>query len=273
LAIQIYSDYMNFIDIHCHLLPALDDGAKNVDESLVMARMAVADGITAIVATPHQLGGSPLTGDLIRHETVVLREQLQAANVPLEVYPGADVRIEPGLVQRIGRGDVLTLADRKKHVLLELPHELFLPIDQLLKELRTHGMVGILSHPERNEGLLANGKPLHQIVDQGGLLQVTAGSLLGAFGNRVRQFAESLVSEGLVHFVATDAHNLNGRPPLLSKAFKRICELTNESTAQDLCLVNPAKIVAGHNIPSGKRTPSRKVWHRWWGHRRSTQFQ
>jgi protein-tyrosine phosphatase len=263
---------MSFVDIHCHLLPALDDGAKNIEESLAMARMAVADGIEAIIATPHQLGGSPLVADVIRRQIVELRQRLQAANVPLEVYPGADVRVEPDLVRRIQKGDVVTLADWQKHVLLELPHELFLPIDQLLKELRGSGMAGILSHPERNAGLMSDRKPLYDIVDQGGLLQITAGSLLGAFGSRVRQFAESLLVEGLVHFVATDAHGTQARPPLIKKAFDRIRELTDESTALDLCLRNPDKVVQGHDVPGGKRVTFRTRWRRWFGHSRSKQF-
>ena len=117
----------NFVDIHCHLLPAVDDGAKDLAESLAMARLAVAEGIRAIVATPHQLGGSTLDGDFIRQQTALLQQQLEAAEIPLQIYPGADVRVEPDLLKQINQGTVLTLADRRKHVLLELPHELLSP--------------------------------------------------------------------------------------------------------------------------------------------------
>jgi protein-tyrosine phosphatase len=263
---------MSFVDIHCHLLPTLDDGAKNIEESLAMARMAVADGIEAIVATPHQLGGSPLEANTIRRQTAELQQQLKAAEVPLEIYPGADVRVEPDLLRQIQQGDVLTLADRQKHVLLELPHELFLPIDQLLKDLRANGMVGILSHPERNAGLMSDRKPLYDIVDQGGLLQITAGSLLRAFGSRVRQFAESLVIEGLVHFVASDAHGTRTRPPLMRAAFRRVCELADESTALDLCARNPANVVKGYDVTGGKRATFRTRWRRWLGRSLLQQF-
>jgi protein-tyrosine phosphatase len=254
----------HFVDIHCHLLPALDDGAKSIEESLAMARMAVDDGIGATIVTPHQLGASSLVGDVIRRHTAELRQQLQAAKVPLEIYAGADVRVEPDLVHRLQCAEILTLADRKKHVLLELPHELFFPIDHLLKELLANGIVGILSHPERNEGLLSDGSLLYALVDQGGLLQITAGSLLGAFGSRVRQFAESLLVSGLVHFVATDAHGTRARPPLMKKAFERVCELTDESTALDLCARHPASVVVGRSVPGGKRATFRTGWRRWW---------
>ena len=90
-----------FVDIHCHLLPAVDDGAKHLEESLAMARMAIADGIQAIVVTPHQLGNSTLRGDAIRQHTAELQRELLANNLALEIHPGADVRVEPGLVRQI----------------------------------------------------------------------------------------------------------------------------------------------------------------------------
>jgi protein-tyrosine phosphatase len=252
-----------FVDIHCHLLPGLDDGADSVAESLAMARMAVADGIETIAVTPHQLGSSPVDAESIRQRADELKQHLGAANIPLQIYLGADVRIDPGLIHKLQNGSVLTLADQHKHVLLELPHEIFVPIDQLLKELHSKKMVGILSHPERNQGLLANRKPLYDIVEQGGLLQITAGSITGAFGNRVREFTESLLSEGLVHFVATDAHNTKSRPPIMSGAFQRICELTDEATALDLCVNNPGKVVKGCEVHAGKRVMHRKQWRKW----------
>jgi protein-tyrosine phosphatase len=252
-----------FVDIHCHLLPALDDGAKSIEESLAMARMAVADGIETIVATPHQLGNSRLEGHLIRRQTANLRQHLRAAEIPLQVLLGADVRVEPDLMKKVQEGTVLTLADRHKHVLLELPHEVFLPIDQLLKELHAHRLVGILSHPERNEGLMSNHRPLLKIVDQGGLLQITAGSLLGAFGSSVREFAESLVLDGLVHFVATDAHDTKYRPPLMRLAYEQICQLTDKSTAERLCTHNPANVINGCDIPDGQHRTSRTGWRHW----------
>src|SRR5690242_20395363 len=116
----------SFVDIHCHLLPGIDDGAKNWDDTLAMARMAVSDGTSTIICTPHQLGSfSHNEGDAIRNLVTEARERLAAEQIPLNVLPGADVRIEPGMVESIHRGEVLSLGDYKRHVLLELPHELY----------------------------------------------------------------------------------------------------------------------------------------------------
>ncbi len=171
-----------FVDIHCHLLPAIDDGAASWDESLAMARMAVADGTGIIVATPHQLGAfSHNSAAAIRLAVEQLQSRLDAEQIPLRVLPGADVRIEADLVARLARDEVLSLGDNGHYVLLELPHEMYFPLDRLLAELSAAGYRGILSHPERNEGILADPEVLGPLVAQGCLLQITADSLQGVF--------------------------------------------------------------------------------------------
>jgi protein-tyrosine phosphatase len=250
------------VDIHCHLLPGMDDGAKHWGESLAMARMAVADGTSTVVATPHQLGNfSQNKGDDIRRRTAELQNRLDAEQIPLRVLPGADVRIEPELVAGLVCGEVLTLGDHGMHVLLELPHELYLPLEPLLSELSRRGMTAILTHPERNLGILRQPSVVAPLVDAGCLLQVTAGSLCGSMGGECQKFSEWLLSEGMVHFLATDAHGPQLRRPRLRRAFDRVCALTDEQTAVDLCCVNPGRVAAGSRVASGRRQrPRRRKW-------------
>jgi protein-tyrosine phosphatase len=249
----------SFVDIHCHILPGIDDGAKDIGESLEMARMAVADGIIKVVATPHQLGNfSQNKGDEIRARVAKLQHRLDASKIPLQVLPGADVRIEPDMVAGLIRGEVLTLGDRRKHVLLELPHELYLPLEPVLSELTRRGMTGILSHPERNLGVLRQPSVLAPLLEAGCLLQVTAGSLCGTMGAECQKFSEWLLSEGMVHFLATDAHGPRSRRPLLRRAFDRACELTDEQTAIDLCSVNPGRVAMGQPVIAGRRERPRR---------------
>ena len=217
-----------------------------LDESLAMARLAVEDGTTTIIATPHQLGSfGHNQGDDIRRRVAELQEQFDAADVPLQVLPGADVRIEPGMVEAIVRGEVLSLGDHRRHVLLELPHELYLPLEPVLDELSRRKMVGVLSHPERNQGILRQPSVLPPLVDAGCLMQITAGSMCGTFGPQCQQFSEWLLAEGLVHFVATDAHGPRSRRPLMRRAFERVVELTDEATALDLCSREPGQRCGG----------------------------
>jgi protein-tyrosine phosphatase len=257
---------ISFVDIHCHLLPGIDDGAKDWDVSLAMARLAVEDGISTVIVTPHQLGSfGGNHGEDIRLRTAELQSRLRAEGVPLAILPGADVRIEEGMVEGIVRGDVLTLGDHRRHVLLELPHDLYLPLEPVLDRLSRHHLVGILSHPERNEGILRQPQVLAPLVDAGCLLQVTAGSLCGTFGPACQQLAERFVAEGLVHFIATDAHGVRSRRPLLRRAFERVAELTDQQTAADLCCHNPGCVAVGRLVQPGRReiaVPRRGWWQR-----------
>jgi protein-tyrosine phosphatase len=253
-----------FVDIHCHIVPGIDDGARDWDESLAMAQLAAADGTATIIATPHQLGSySRNHGNVIRQRVAELSQRLTNAGVPLNVLPGADIRVDDGLVEQILSGDVLTLGDHGRHVLLELPHDLYLPLESLVERLSRHNIVAILSHPERNEGILRRPNVLQTLVEAGCLLQITAGSLCGSFGEACQRLAESLVECGLVHFVASDGHGAKSRRPLLRHAYERVNELIGFEAATALCCGNPSLVAAGQSVPAG-RSKNRHSRRSWW---------
>ncbi len=246
------------------MLPGLDDGAADWNEALCMARMAVADGIAAVVATPHQLGRHAHNrGAAIRAAVARFQQMLEGQGIPLKILPGGDVRIEPELVNKLHSGEVLSVADRRRHVLLELPHEIYAPLDRLLADLDREGIVGILTHPERNLGILSQPAVLPGLVNRGCLLQLTAGSLLGSFGLRIRRFSESLLGQGLVHFVASDAHGTGSRPPLLSRAYERVAELAGQDMATALCCRNPLSLLSGEEARLSRRPPPKSPWPSW----------
>jgi len=250
------------VDIHCHLLPELDDGPASWSEALAMAELAAADGITTIIATPHQLGTyGRNSASAIRAAAARMQQLLDERGIALRVLPGADVRIEPDLIAKVHAGEVLTLADRRRHVLLELPHEVYLPLDGLLADLQAAGLVGILSHPERNRGILGRPEVLRPLVERGLLLQVTAESLCGMFGPKVQALAERLVKQGKVHFIASDAHGCNVRTPALRPAFECVAQLAGRETAVELCCRNPARVAAGEDVASGCRTHKKSFWN------------
>ena len=190
-----------FTDIHCHIIPNIDDGSVSLSDSLAMATTASADGTTSLIATPHQLGAnSQVTVAAIRNGVALLQEQLHVKTVNVTIRPGADIRIDPELPKLLKQGKVLTLADQGKHVLLELPHETYFPLDPLLRALRKQGLVGILSHPERNRGIINDPDVMWDVIEAGGLLQITAASLTGAFGSSCQEIAELAVDEGTYPF-------------------------------------------------------------------------
>ncbi|MEZ6058445.1 MAG: CpsB/CapC family capsule biosynthesis tyrosine phosphatase [Planctomycetaceae bacterium] len=251
-----------FHDIHCHLVPGIDDGSPSWEVTLAMARMAVADGFQTIICTPHQLGNfSCNTGDMIRERVAAVQERLNQEGIPLRVRAGGDVRIEEDLIGKIRRREVLTLADAGKYVLLELPHEVYIPLDPLIQQLQSAGMIGILSHPERNAGIMANPRVTIPLVEQGCLMQVTAGSLTGRFGNPSREVSEWMLKEGLVHFLATDAHGLKSRRPTMRRAFHRAAEIVGHQGAVQLCCRNPQAVVDTRRVEDViPAPPARSFW-------------
>ena len=241
-----------FVDIHCHILPAIDDGSSSKTDSLKMARIAVLDGTKSVIATPHQLGSNrKVTADAINNGILILRKELASENIGLNISPGADVRIDPELPKLIKQGEVLTLADHGKHVLLELPHEKYFPIDSLLRSLRKQGLVGILSHPERNRGIIKNPDVMWDVIEAGGLLQITAASLTGSFGSSCQEIAELAVNEGLIHFIASDAHDTQHRPFGMRAAYDTICDMAGEELADLVCCENPARVFEGDDVKGG----------------------
>jgi protein-tyrosine phosphatase len=250
-----------FVDIHCHLIPGIDDGAKSWDETLKMAEIAVADGIETIIVTPHQLGTyAHNTGDTIRQRAAEVQRQLEQHAIDLRVLPGADVRIDEGMLSGLKRGDVLTLGDHRRHVLLELPHEMYFSLEPVLDDLEQAGMVGILSHPERNQGLLKQPETIHSLVEYGCLMQVTAGSLMGTFGPNCQAMAEWMLQESVVDFLATDAHGPRSRRPLMGRAYERAGELAGGEAALRICCDNPAAVATGRDIEVVRRKPQRHIF-------------
>ena len=185
-------------------------------------------------------------------------KQLKTHQIPLTVLAGADIRIELDLVDRLRAGEVVTLADQNRHLLLELPHEVYLPLEGLLKTLRGLGVIGILSHPERNQAILAERQLLTSLVQAGCLLQITAGSVLGTFGTASQQMAHWMLRKGLVHFVASDAHGCKRRRPQLSRAYERVAEICGEATAQCLFVDHPKNVAEGQPVEADIRPVSTK---------------
>ncbi len=234
------------------MVPGIDDGSANLAESIVMAKRAVEDGTTSLIATPHQLGKNRhVSAEVIRNGVESLQTAIDADEIPVVVQPGADIRIDPELPKLLKQGKVLTLADRGKHVLLELPHDTYYPIDQLLKSLRRQGLVGILSHPERNRGIIKKPDVMWDIIEAGGLLQITAASLTGAFGSSCQKIAELAVDEGLIHFIASDAHDTKHRPFGMRNAYNTICDMAGEELADLVCCENPARVFEGNDVKGG----------------------
>ncbi|HEV8238588.1 MAG TPA: CpsB/CapC family capsule biosynthesis tyrosine phosphatase [Thermoanaerobaculia bacterium] len=240
------------IDLHCHILPGVDDGAANLADAVAMCRLAAADGCTVMVATPHQ-----------RHASFPLatREALQAAyedlvgalasapaeervEVRLEVRMGAEVRVDSELLADLERPGAAALAlAGSRYVLLEFPRAEVGPApEEVVHELLVAGWRPVLAHPEVLPWLEV--PRLHALVDDGALLQVTAAAITGDFGRYPHQRAWELLDEGLVHFVASDSHSPTWRAPGLSPARELLAQRLGSAAARALVEDNPASVLA-----------------------------
>jgi protein-tyrosine phosphatase len=238
-----------FTDIHCHLLPRIDDGPKDWEATLAMARMAVAEGIRTIVATPHQLGNyKKNAAEQILLLVVEAQRRINEAGLPLTILPGADVRIQEDLPELVENRQVLTLADQNAYLLMELPHEQVLPMGRLIYELQCRGVTSILSHPERNQHLQKKPEDLRPWVQQGCLVQVTAASITGQFGRAAKQMSRWLFRENFVHLVATDAHDVTRRPPQWRQAFVKVSGWEGRARAKKIFFENPEAVVQGRPV-------------------------
>lgn len=230
-------------------MPGIDDGATDLAESIAMGRMAEADGTKSLVATPHQLGSNThVTATAIRAGVEQLQAALDAEGIAVSVLPGADVRIEPELPKLLKQGKVVTLADRGKHVLLELPHDTYIPLEPILSALQKQGLVGILSHPERNRDIIKQPEVMDDVIAAGGLLQITACSLTGGFGSSPQRIAEYCVENRLIHFIASDAHDTKKRPFGMKAAYEAVAEMADENLATLVCCENPTRVFAGDDV-------------------------
>ncbi|SLL33518.1 Tyrosine-protein phosphatase YwqE [Mycobacteroides abscessus subsp. abscessus] len=200
------------IDIHCHILPGIDDGAATIEDSLAMARAAVKEGITTIIATPHHKNNkfiNPKSSILTKVND--LNTVLKQENIPLTILPGQEVRIYGEVLEDYYKEEILTL-NHTKYLFIEFPSS-SVPryAERLLYELQTEGIIPIIVHPERNKELQEKPELLYQFVKNGALTQVTASSVAGYFGKNVKKFSEQLIEHNLTHFVASDAHNVHNR--------------------------------------------------------------
>ena len=239
-----------YVDIHCHCLPAVDDGPKNIYESLALCQSLVDDGISVAIATPHQLGqfDGCNTSVKIREAVSELNKELESNNIPLTIMPGGDVRIDERICRLLETDEILTLADGRKYILLELPSGIFIDIESLICELTRIGVHSIISHPERHFVLNEQYNILQRWFKYPVHLQITAGSLIGGFGQKAKIAAWKFLSLGWASFVATDAHNLNSRRPQMKTAYRHISMKLGQKLAHTVCIENPIRVLEGREI-------------------------
>lgn len=241
------------IDLHCHILPGVDDGATSLGVSLGMARASVAAGVSVLVCTPHILPGlyhnaGPQIASAVRHLQVALGKE----GIPLRLAAGADVHMVPDLIAGLRSGRIPSIAG-SRYVLVEPPHHAAPPqLVSFFFSLLVEGFVPILTHPERINWLQHRYGLVRQLVRAGVWMQITSGSLTGAFGRDAQQCAHRMLEEGCVHVLATDAHDTHRRPPDLRRGRDAAAARIGIEEADHLVLTRPLGVIeneAPANLP------------------------
>ena len=239
------------IDLHNHLLPGIDDGAKKVEETLEFLRLARRDGVRVIVATPHMKPGVyDNDREAILQRVAMVREAARGDEAEgVELLPGAEVYFTADLAARARAGDLMTVADRGRYLLLELPYQQIpMHVDDSIFQLRLLGITPLMAHPERVAYYLDDIERVAASVRLGALTQVTACSLTGKFGDKARQFALAMLERNLIHVLATDSHDVRYRPPILSEAVRTAAAIVGEAGARRMVEDTPQAILDGKDI-------------------------
>jgi protein-tyrosine phosphatase len=246
------------IDLHSHILRGIDDGARSLEDSLEIARAAVADGIRAIAGTPHVRDDYPTDAGVMEHRVAELRGELEQAQIPLDVRPGGEIatewlgRLPVTELRRFGLGG------NPRYLLVEMPyHGWPLGLDGQLFSLRAHGITPVLAHPERNAEVQARPERLVPLVQSGVLVQVTAASVDGRLGRRAQECGFCLIEQGLAHLLASDAHRPSARAVGMAAAANA---MGNDALAAWLTWDVPAAILDDTPLPARPNGGRNRGW-------------
>lgn len=235
------------IDIHCHILPGLDDGANSLETACAMAEMAIGDGVTHIIGTPHANQTYAFVPELVRQRRDELQGRFEGR---LTFATGCDFHLSFENLQEIRHDAARFTLNQKNYLLVEFADYSIPPsLDHALHELRLAGLRPIITHPERNPLIRAQPDRLYKWLRQGCYAQVTAQSLLGRFGESAREMSQVWLNAGAVHFLASDAHNLTSRPLRLKEAFDQVAQTQGENVARALLVDNPLAAFEGRPLP------------------------
>lgn len=249
---------VSLLDVHCHIIPGVDDGAQTEADSIDMAKTAIAEGIDTIVATPHHknLRYDNYRKDILKNVSI-LNELFEENGIELTVLPGQEIRINGEILEDLEKGEILTIND-SKYIYIEFPSD-SVPryTEQILYDLQIEGYTPIIVHPERNRELLENPNKMYQLVRNGALSQVTAASVVGKFGKKIEQFSHQLIEANLTHLIGSDAHNTTTRGFFVRDAYEMVKNKYGVETYY-MFMENSHLLVENMNLNRFEPSPIRK---------------
>lgn len=241
---KLKSSYKNLVDIHCHVLPDIDDGPGDWQQSLEMSKIAYDNSISTIIATPHWIQGTSWqpTYNTVLQKIDKLNELLLSEKVNIKILSGMEVGISENLVDLLNSGEVLTLAN-SNYILIEIPFvSLPFGLEEIIFKLVSAGYIPLLAHPERNKELQANPGRISDLIDRGALTQITTGSFCGDWGESAMECSIEFANMDTIFTLASDGHSAGSRPPEMLEGIEVLEELIGENKVQEI-LSNSEKII------------------------------
>lgn len=239
---------MKVIDLHSHILPELDDGSRCEEETIEMAKIAVSEGISKIVVTPHHRKPRYLAKkeDILRKITYI-NKRLKEENIDLDIYTGMEIHMSRDIPEKLKNNELLSL-NGSGYILIELPMTGELDYaEDVLHEIRVLGYIPVIAHPERYEKVIKDPNYVKELIESGCLIQINSNSLTGHFGKESKKTAEILVKHKMVHLVCTDAHSSTRRSPRLKEGIERVKRLNGEEYV-DIMMSNADKVFNNKDI-------------------------
>ena len=252
------------VDMHCHLLAGLDDGPATDSDAVAMCRRAYDEGTRMIAATAHQNDRYPsVTPERIRQAWSHLTQTLREAKVALTSFPCAEVMVQPDMDVSWAKGAFLSVADRRKFMLIELPHDLFVDLNHTVRSLRRAGVRPILAHPERQPELLHDAGRIESLIESGCLVQVSSGSVTRPADPKDERALKSWFKRGIVHLLGSDGHSTAKRPPEMAEAYRRIRHWAGPDVADRIACINGMAVLQGLSLQIPEVKPRIRHWIPW----------
>lgn len=253
------------IDLHCHLLAGLDDGPATEEEALAMCRLAYEQGTRMVAATAHQNDEYPdVTPVRIRVAWERLVHSLRDAGIPLTVFPNAEVMVDTETEAAWSAGRLLSMADKRRYLLIEQPHSCFLDLETLVRNLVALGVRPILAHPERKEELLHDPGQIERLIEAGCLVQVNASSIAHPRNRADAKSLKDWFKRGIVHCLGSDGHSIRRRRPVMAEAYRQVREWAGHAIADRVCSTFGMAILQGLPLRLPKPEPRGTQWFVGW---------